>query len=41
MAAISEENERAADSRSGMSSRSVSRVSENVESVEVRPVVVE
>ncbi len=41
MEVISEENELAADSNGGISSRSVSRVLENVESVEVRPVVVE
>jgi len=41
MEVISEEKGLAADSNAGMSSRSVSRVSENVESVEVRPVVVE
>jgi hypothetical protein len=41
MEVISEENVLAADSNAGMSWRRVSRVSENVESVEVRPVVVE
>jgi hypothetical protein len=38
---ISEEKVPAADSNAGMSWRRVSRVLENVESVEVRPVVVE
>ena len=38
---MSEENERAADSRAGISSRRVVRVSENDESVVVRLVVVE
>ncbi len=41
MEVISEEKVLAADSNTGMSSRRVSRVLENVESVEVRPVVVE
>jgi hypothetical protein len=40
MDVISEEKERAADSSAGISSRRVSRVSENDESVEVRPLVV-
>jgi hypothetical protein len=41
MEVISEEKELAADSSAGMSSRRESRVSENEERVEVRPVVVE
>jgi hypothetical protein len=41
MEVISEEKVLAAYSKAGMSSRRVSRVLENVESVEVRPVVVE
>ena len=41
MEVISEEKELAAHSSAGMSSRRESRVFENVESVDVRPVVVE
>jgi hypothetical protein len=40
MEVISNENDCAADSNDGISSRRVSRVSERDESVEVRPVVV-